>query len=1530
MRSVAKRLVRLGLSLLCLWLFATYFRGDGAWVNVSAAAPIPCPTVTDPLATAPNAIVCENRQPGTPDTGWDIVGAGASNIQGFATDISVNHGTTVSFKINVTDGAAYHLDIYRLGYYGGMGARNVARVPATGSLNGIIQPAACLTDASTGLVDCGNWVQTLNGSAILEKWDVPATATSGIYFAKAVRDTGPAGASHIYFIVRDDASTSDVLFQTSDTTWQAYNSYGGNSLYVGGPGNSPGRAYKVSYNRPIITRGSADSRTFLFSSEFPMLRWLEANGYDVSYFTGVDSDRNGALIKNHKAFLSIGHDEYWSGGQRTNVEAARDAGVHLAFFSGNEVFWKTRWENGIGITGAPYRTLVTYKESHPSVRLDPLSGSWTGSWRDPRFSVAPTLDGGPVLDGGRPENALSGTIFTANAALVPDVNGNLQPVAGIGLTVPAADGKMRFWRNTTIATLAAGTSTTFTAGALGYEFDEDLDNGARPAGLFHLSTTTAAATEHIVDYGHTYATAPATHHLTTYRRVTGTKSALVFGAGSIQFSWGLDSDHDGFLTPPADVRLQQATVNLFADMGFQPGSLQSGLLAATASGDLLPPASTINPIAGPVQVGTPLTVSGTAIDFGVGNNTSPPLLGVVAGVEVSVDGGSTWHPADGRENWTFTWVPVAQGPTIVKSRAVDDSGNLETTAFSSNQVNVTVLAPATPTCPCSIWSAPPAPAIPAASDIQALELGVRFHVDTIGFLTALRFYKAAGDLGTHVGHLWSNAGTLLGTANFTNETASGWQEAALTSVTNPLVPVAVTANTTYVASFSTSAGWYAADPGYFAAKGQDNFPLHALRDGIDGRNGVFGSANFFPTSTSVSSNYWVDVVFNTSLAADTTPPIITGVTATPGSGGTATIRWTTNEPSTSTVSHGTAPGALTSIVSDGTLVTQHVVTLTGMAPNTIHYFHVTSSDAANNAMTSPDTSFTMPGAVLTDTTVADFSAGTPGTATYVSETANGEVILAPAAGTEFGGSALPTGWVSAAWSGSDSPVVNAGSLILNGERANMTAGFAPGRSVEFVATFGAETFQHVGLVKDDSFATRAIFSTKDTTGSLYARTSDVDINGNAINTTDTVIPGGPWIGSSHRYRIDWNASQVVFWVDGIVQATHLVALTAFMRPIASDIASNGTSLSVDWVRVTPYSSAGDFSSRIFNAGAPSTWSTLSWTSQGSGLTMSVHTGNTPTPDGSWTPFQPIALGGSIGTTSQYLQYRASLTTTDVSITPALQDVTIGFTAGLPNSAPVAAAQSVTTPEDSAKTITLSATDVDNTSLTGFSIVATPPNGSLGVVSAPTCTPSGPGSTCTATVIYTPSSNYNGGDSFTFKASDSTVDSNVATVSITVTAVNDPPVVTNPGAKTNAEGDSVTLAIVATDPDSGDTLTYSATGLPTSLAINSATGQITGTIGYTAAASSPFSVTVTATDPSLATGSAAFAWTVTNTNRAPVLAAIGNKTVAENATLTITPSASDPDGDTLTYTTDALPAGATFLGGVFSWTPTFARRATIRG
>lgn len=600
---------------------------------------------------AANPIVAENCKPGSPSSEWDVTGAGDPSIQGFATDISVNRGQTVSFKID-TDATHYRLDIYRMGYYDGDGARKISTIKPSVDLPQI-QPY-CLNEPTTGLVDCGNW-------KISASWSVPSDATSGIYFARAVRtDTG--GASHIVFIVRDDASHSDLLYQTSDTTWQAYNDYGGNSLYVGSPA---GRAYKVSYNRPFNTRGNEFKRAWLFGDEYPMVRWLEANGYDISYFTDVDSERRGEKILEHKVFLSVGHDEYWSAGQRANVEAARNAGVHLAFFTGNEIYWKIRWEPSIDDSNTPNRTLVNYKETEANAKIDPLSTVWTGSWRDPRFS--------PPADGGKPENQLTGTIFTVNCCQ-----------DALSITVPETYSKLRFWRNTSIETLTPGQVAALPRGVLGYEWDEALDNGFEPAGVTRMSSTTVSLGRewYLLDHGLVYGPGTATHNLTLYRHGSG---ALVFGAGTTRWSWGLDGHHDFDPAMPSasttpDVRMQQATVNLFADMGVQPQNLQPGLIAASQSTDTTSPTSKVtSPAAGSiVQSGDSLTITGTASDTGGG---------VVGGIEVSVDNGVTWHPANGHENWSYTWKPSSSGPAKIKSRSVDDSGNLENPGAG---INVTV------------------------------------------------------------------------------------------------------------------------------------------------------------------------------------------------------------------------------------------------------------------------------------------------------------------------------------------------------------------------------------------------------------------------------------------------------------------------------------------------------------------------------------------------------------------------------------------------------------------------------------------------------------------------------------------------------------------------------------------------------------------------------------------------------------------------------------------------------------------------
>ena len=556
-------------------------------------------------------------------------------------------------------------------------------------------------------------------------WAVPTTSVSGIYFARLRRpDTG--GASHVFFVVRDDAAASDVLFQTSDTTWQAYNQYGGNSFYVGSPA---GRAYKLSYNRPFTTRGTSPE-DWVFNAEYPMVRWIEANGYDVSYTTGVDTDRTGANeLPLHRLFLSVGHDEYWSGRQRANVEAARASGVNLAFFSGNEVFWKTRWESSIDGSNTPYRTLVTYKETHANARIDPQDPpTWTGTWRDKRFS--------PPADGGRPENALTGTIFTVNCC----------PSASTTIRVTGAYRSQPFWRNTRVASLSATGSTTLTSGMLNYEWDEDLNNGSRPAGLVRLSATTVNGVSKLQDNGSTYATGNATHSLTLYQHASG---ALVFGAGTPQWSWGLDSTHDRG-SAAADTAARQATVNLFSDMGVQPGSLQAGLVPGTP--DTTAPTSMITaPASGAMlTAGVAVSVTGTASDTG----------GQVSKVEVSTNDGATWANASGTMSWTYAWTP-STGPTAtLRSRATDTDGNREN---SSAPVTVNVFVPPPDTTP-------PGVLLTAPTDLSTVS-GITVPVsadasDNVG-VSSVQFVLDGNNLGaadttSPYGIVWNTTATING------------------------------------------------------------------------------------------------------------------------------------------------------------------------------------------------------------------------------------------------------------------------------------------------------------------------------------------------------------------------------------------------------------------------------------------------------------------------------------------------------------------------------------------------------------------------------------------------------------------------------------------------------------------------------------------------------------------------------------------------------------------------------------------------
>jgi hypothetical protein len=471
-----------------------------------------------------NAIVLENQLIGASD--WYWTGSRSDNCELFTDNVSYLPGETVGFKAQTS--AAGTLDIYRVGWYAGSGARKVATlaVPAR------MQPAFGFTPA-TFTADAGNW-------SVTASWTVPANAVSGYYLASL-----RVGSMQFVepFIVRQ-SGYSDILMQASTTTWAAYTGWGGYNLY--GQSNFTGqRAYAISFNRPFTAQygwglyaGPQDSWD---TAEMAAVHFLERNGYNVSYQSGVDTDRYGC--GNHRIFLSVGHDEYWSYNQRVNVYAARNAGMNLCFWSGNECFWEVRYS-------PDYRTMYCYKTTTDNTP-DP-SGQWTGTWRDPR-------------SGSYAENSLTGQLYMCDGAQPGQVQ------------VPANMAANPFWRNTAIAANHGG---QLVDGLINYETDEPVQNGHEP-NVTLLSQTVFMTDAFVVGspQNNTLGTGTMTHEMTIYTAQSGAK---VFGAGTCFWAFGLDSFHD--YDPsypnavPVDPSVQQATVNLLGDMGALPGTLQAGLV----------------------------------------------------------------------------------------------------------------------------------------------------------------------------------------------------------------------------------------------------------------------------------------------------------------------------------------------------------------------------------------------------------------------------------------------------------------------------------------------------------------------------------------------------------------------------------------------------------------------------------------------------------------------------------------------------------------------------------------------------------------------------------------------------------------------------------------------------------------------------------------------------------------------------------------------------------------------------------------
>src|SRR5256712_9830955 len=464
----------------------------------SARGPTPMPA----LAATDNPIPIENQQTGS--TGWQLSSVAddvRQQIEGYASSTSVDEGSSLSLYVTVNPAQTCRIDIYRMGWYGGAGGRLELHA---GALTGISQPT-CPSDATTGLIAC-NWTPGYTMS-------IPINWTSGVYMALLTNAAGYQ--NYVNFVVRD-GRPAPFLYQRSITTAQAYNDFPddlrtGKSLYEStsyGANTVAGtpRAVKVSFDRPFADDGSAD----FFSWEVQFVRWIERSGYDVTYSTDLDTHTNGAQLLLHQAFLSVGHNEYWSNEMYNAAQTARDAGVNLAFFGANPVYWQVRFE--ASATGVANRVMVCYKNAG----TDPVQGpTTTVQWRN-----------APV---NRPEQGLVGVMYTNETQGLVNVP---YVVRNSSNWVYANTG---FKDGDSVASL------------VGYEADR------------YVSTYPAAATNQVLLSQSPYTSdlgSPDYSNSSIYQAPSG---AWVFATGTMSWSWALDS----FATSnQPDPRLQQATTNV--------------------------------------------------------------------------------------------------------------------------------------------------------------------------------------------------------------------------------------------------------------------------------------------------------------------------------------------------------------------------------------------------------------------------------------------------------------------------------------------------------------------------------------------------------------------------------------------------------------------------------------------------------------------------------------------------------------------------------------------------------------------------------------------------------------------------------------------------------------------------------------------------------------------------------------------------------------------------------------------------------
>ena len=457
-------------------------------------------------------IAIENQKEGT--TNWTLdSGVNTRFIQGYANSVSAIPGESVGIYVSSEAPLSYHFDVYRIGWYGGTGGHLYYTSPAiTSQAQGYWTPATglicskCKVDPTTREVDA-NWDKSAD-LTIGTNWP------SGAYLIKLVGSNH--SQSYIPLVIRDSLSHSSLLVSLPVNTYAAYNLWGGYSLYGEyQPSGIPlfsKRASHVSFNRPY--ERSAGASDFL-SWDIQNIRFLERSGYDVSYSTNVDMDAHPQELLQHRIFVSVGHDEYWTKAMRDGAEAARDKGISLAFFGSNDCYWQARIESDA--TDTPGRVVVSYKVQ---TKVDPNlpNGPTEQLKNDPVYPAHPELVTAqwrdPVVN--RPENALMGLMyrsyFNTIYGYTPDWIVSSGSTDALLINTDLKPGQH------------------IKGGFLGYEYDSYDNNGFTPKNLVILAQSPVR-----LNYGLSQETTNA--NTSYYYAPSG---AMVFDAGSIWWGWGLD------------------------------------------------------------------------------------------------------------------------------------------------------------------------------------------------------------------------------------------------------------------------------------------------------------------------------------------------------------------------------------------------------------------------------------------------------------------------------------------------------------------------------------------------------------------------------------------------------------------------------------------------------------------------------------------------------------------------------------------------------------------------------------------------------------------------------------------------------------------------------------------------------------------------------------------------------------------------------------------------------------------------------